>query len=210
MSNMMIAIICVAAAVVLTIICIVVFLTIGGKKKRLCGVCGTELLDIWTECPNCARRRAEEELRRREEQQKNIQPIIIQATEQPGAKTVAAPISPIPNPGAGGKTQVIRQPGSTTLAYLIVKEGQRVGHSFQLTGESTSVGRAATNDVSLNDPTVSSQHARILLAEGKFYVHDLASANGTSVNGEKAVRQEILDGDEIVMGETKLIFKKIN
>jgi pSer/pThr/pTyr-binding forkhead associated (FHA) protein len=193
--------------VVLAIICVVIFLVVGKKQKRICGVCGTELLDTWIECPNCAKRRAEEEMKRREEQQKiNIQPVII----QPVAATLAAPINPNPNPGAGGKTQVIRPPESTILAYLIVKEGQRVGHSFQLTGETTAIGRAAINDVSIDDATVSSQHAKILLVEGKFFIHDLASANGTSVNSKKVIRQEILDGDEILMGGTKLIFKKIN
>jgi len=43
----------------------------------------------------------------------------------------------------------------------------------------------------------------------QFYVQDLASANGTFVNGLRVVRQVLHDEDRIVVGQATLVFKQL-
>jgi len=226
MSGATIAIICVAAAALLAAVCIVIFAVARKKPKRLCATCGAELLESWTECPHCAKKQAEaqaqqaaQQAQEQAQQQKaqppappKIQPVTIKSEGASGGSkpTVAGPsVQPAEQPATGAKGTVkLRTPKEKpVLAYLIVKEGQRVGHSFQLSGEVTTIGRDSTNNIVISDDAASGNHAKILVEEGKFFIHDLASSNGTFVNGEEVVRQEIFDGNEILFGETKLVFK---
>ena len=96
------------------------------------------------------------------------------------------------------------------LAWLIEKKGLRVGSTYRLKRNITCIGRDASNDISLSDEAISGQHAKIRIEEEKYVLYDLVSENGTEVNGEKIVYKEIKENDEIKMGETVLVFKKIN
>lgn len=72
-------------------------------------------------------------------------------------------------------------------------------------GENT-IGREGT-DVLLEDQTVSRRHALIVLDEGKAFVEDLGSTNGTSVNGTqvaKGERVEVESGAELKFGSSVL------
>lgn len=96
------------------------------------------------------------------------------------------------------------------LAWLIEKKGLRVGSTYRLKKDVTSIGRDASNDISLSDEAISAQHAKIRIEEEKYVIYDLVSENGTQVNGEKIVYKEIKENDEIQIGETVLVFKNIN
>jgi von Willebrand factor type A domain/FHA domain len=103
-----------------------------------------------------------------------------------------------------GPTIRIRlKPGS-----LVVKEGQGTGLIFPVRpGDTTLLGRSPTADVPVDDPTVSSEHCRIVPSAGVYLLHDLGSTNGTLVNGAP-VRQHVLcSGDVIQVGNTRLEFK---
>lgn len=72
-------------------------------------------------------------------------------------------------------------------------------------GENT-VGREGT-DVLLEDQTVSRRHAIIVMEDGKVFVEDLGSTNGTSVNGAQAAngeRVEAPSGAELKFGSSRL------
>lgn len=96
------------------------------------------------------------------------------------------------------------------LAWLIEKKGLRVGSTYRLNKDITSIGRDAGNDISLSDEAVSAHHAKLRIEEDKYVIYDLVSENGTEVNGEKVVYKEIKENDEIKLGETVLVFKKIS
>lgn len=96
------------------------------------------------------------------------------------------------------------------LAWLIEKKGQRVGRTHRLYDGITTVGREANNNIVLSDPGVSAQHAKIRIEDGKYMLYDLVSENGTEVNGEKIVYKEIKENDEVAIGDTVLVFKKID
>ena len=102
-----------------------------------------------------------------------------------------------------------------TFAWLVVVDGVHAGHLFQLHGDSTIIGRDAGCDVALDDASVSRQHVKIRETEddekGKvFVINDLATENGTLVNGKEVIRQSLQDDDLIVLGETKLVFKQVS
>jgi len=69
------------------------------------------------------------------------------------------------------------------------------------------LGRFPTNDIVIPDPYVSRRHARIFYRNGKWFIEDLGSTNGTIVDNEdirgKGTR-ELKDGSEIVVGLTIL------
>jgi len=70
------------------------------------------------------------------------------------------------------------------------------------------VGTADDMDIVVTgDGTVSAVHAAIEQIGQRWFVHDLDSRNGTYVNKERLLGERALrDGDEIVMGKSRLVF----
>ena len=73
----------------------------------------------------------------------------------------------------------------------------------------TTIGRGVANDVILKDSKASRSHAMLrLLGDGRYYLIDLGSANGTRVNGERiSVPCPMTDSDEIRIGDHLLLFR---
>lgn len=91
-------------------------------------------------------------------------------------------------------------------ALLLVKRGPNAGSTFLIESDSTSVGRDTSSGVFLDDVTVSRAHARIERRDRAFFVKDLASLNGTYVNGEAVEETKLARGDEVQIGKFKLVF----
>ena len=62
------------------------------------------------------------------------------------------------------------------------------------------VGRELPSDVRIADPTLSREHARFTLTDGRILVADLDSTNGTSIGGKRVEEAEIKLGDEVLLG----------
>lgn len=69
------------------------------------------------------------------------------------------------------------------------------------------IGREPGCHLSLDSSVVSRQHAFIALKWGGYVIKDMDSKNGTFVNGERIEEKSLKDGDEIVFGTLKAIFK---
>jgi len=88
-------------------------------------------------------------------------------------------------------------------AILIVLTGAGAGSRFLLDSTSTKIGRELSNDISLDDITVSRSHA-VITKNIDLMIRDLGSLNGTYINAV-AVREQVLsDGDEIQIGKYHL------
>jgi serine phosphatase RsbU (regulator of sigma subunit) len=87
----------------------------------------------------------------------------------------------------------------------------KTGNAFVLPLEQKKVtlGRASTCDISLSDQYSSGCHAAIIPTEHGYAVQDLGSKNGTFVNGRRISGEAGLNqGDEILVGETKIVFDR--
>ncbi len=66
------------------------------------------------------------------------------------------------------------------------------------------IGRRPSNDVCITDRSVSGRHARIERDGDVLWIEDLNSTNGTYVNGEPVSRQQLVDGDDVLVGKVQL------
>jgi hypothetical protein len=70
------------------------------------------------------------------------------------------------------------------------------------------VGRSRDCDISVDDPNVSRRHAEIRHEEGGYWIVDLGSTNGVTVNGERVERARLEPDDEILLGTTQVRFER--
>jgi pSer/pThr/pTyr-binding forkhead associated (FHA) protein len=90
---------------------------------------------------------------------------------------------------------------------LVVVRGPRVGEAYELVDEVTRVGRQPSNDVVLDDVTVSRHHALFTTtASGRVTVRDLNSLNGTYVNGSRIEEVTLRSNDQVQIGKFKLTY----
>jgi len=57
------------------------------------------------------------------------------------------------------------------------------GRSVQIKGNSASVGRGPSNEIPIDEPSVSKRHALMFKAQNGYFIEDLRSQNGTWING---------------------------
>lgn len=74
------------------------------------------------------------------------------------------------------------------------------GEIFELNAGKIAIGRDATNEIVLNDGSVSRYHCVIKRRGEDFFVSDLGSLNGTLVNGDEGENTKLLNGDKIIVG----------
>lgn len=91
-------------------------------------------------------------------------------------------------------------------AQLVIATGELAGKVIYLAeGQKLTVGRAFTNDLSINDPGASREHATFDFTRALLAVRDLKSRNGILVNRQKVPAAFLLAGDEVTVGTT--VFK---
>ena len=76
-----------------------------------------------------------------------------------------------------------------------------MSRTLTLTHEALSIGRHPTNQLVIDVPTVSAEHALVEYQAGRYRVIDRGSRNGTFVNGQRITEIELNDGDLIRLGE---------
>jgi hypothetical protein len=92
-------------------------------------------------------------------------------------------------------------------ATLVIRlGGGRSGDHFPVRDSSTTIGRAPSSDVFLDDVTVSREHAVLERGPDGIHIRDLGSLNGTYVNRERVEDARLSDGDELQIGKYRLTF----
>jgi hypothetical protein len=92
---------------------------------------------------------------------------------------------------------------------LTIVEGENTGKSYFLNRNRSMVGRGIDNDIVLMDIAVSRKHFRVDRHAEGFKVVDLASGNGTTLNGKRVTEAELYDGDRIDLGNTTIEFLSV-
>ena len=140
---------------------------------------------------------------------------------QPQAQYAPPPAAPQAPPfGAPGVNDTSRDapPGTKMLRGFLVSYVTNTGGDFwPLNGGRLTVGRLAQAegiDITLQDPTISSRHAALVVDahSGSVSVEDTGSTNGTFVNDEHIGfngRRELRDGDRVRFGGYNTVVKVI-
>ena len=97
---------------------------------------------------------------------------------------------------------------ASTVAYLIVQEVDERGKVYRLVDRQvTTIGRAPTNRIVLDDEVCSRSHCEIFYSDGGWYIRDLGSRNGTLVQGFAIAQDHRLqEGDVVEIGDSEAIF----
>jgi len=90
--------------------------------------------------------------------------------------------------------------------FLIV-EGVKI---FPLVLSVVNIGRRMDNQLVIDDPRVSRNHAQIRSIKGRYVVFDLNSTGGTFVNGQRTSQSVLYPGDVISLAGLALIFGQDN
>ena len=83
------------------------------------------------------------------------------------------------------------------------------GNLYPLEMGTISLGRDPDCDLVINDHTVSNHHAQIIARAEGCTLTNLMATNGTSVNDEAVTTQMLNDGDEVLIGHVKLLYRNV-
>jgi hypothetical protein len=134
-----------------------------------------------------------------------VQPEPGEAEAEP-APEVAAGATMVYRPKAPPQTQAATpeelgvQPEVVTLTVD--------GAQHEIDKQSVVIGRSRDCDIRLSDPNVSRRHAEIRQEGTAYWLVDLESTNGSTVNGRRQQRAKLENDDRITLGSTDLVFRR--
>jgi transcriptional regulator with GAF, ATPase, and Fis domain len=96
--------------------------------------------------------------------------------------------------------------GAPGGVQALVLSGHHKGTSKVVGGRLT-IGKAADNDLTLTDDTVSRHHCEIVRAPDGLHVRDLDSTNGTKIDGTRIREAMVQPGSVLKVGEVEIQFK---
>jgi diguanylate cyclase (GGDEF)-like protein len=104
----------------------------------------------------------------------------------------------------------VQRKGDDCLVVIYAPIASDLGRRHVLDKELVSIGRDRENDIVLDSDSVSRRHARIEHRDGRIYVTDLDSTNGTYVNDDPdpVSNCQLRKGDQVKIGDT--IFKYLS
>ena len=100
--------------------------------------------------------------------------------------------------------------GAGERAMVFIHRGPSRGARFLITSEGSTIGRAPSNEIFLDDVTVSRAHATIRREGSDFIFTDSGSLNGSYINNQQATTHRLVTGDEIQIGKFHMLFISSN
>jgi hypothetical protein len=93
---------------------------------------------------------------------------------------------------------------------LVVERGAGLAPGGEYgVGPGLAIGRAAGNEIRIDDSFASSRHARLYDRDGVVFIEDMNSTNGTYVNGRRlGAQQQLHPSDRIRIGDTEFRFEQ--
>ena len=186
-----------------------------------CPACGNNNLDAAQYCDQCGAKLAPStDIHSTDLQSDRPMTAEVPIFSGPKATSIGAPPMRVDSAISSNGPRNSASPVAGGNAVLKIERGDSAGAEFVITREESVIGRwDADNgvfpDIDLDsidqEAKVSRRHARILQREGKFFVEDLGSTNGTYINRGRRLLpgtpQQLADGDEIIVGKTFLRFQ---
>ncbi len=93
-------------------------------------------------------------------------------------------------------------------AQLNGVSGAAAGRSLPLGARQVVIGRGAACDLVLPDQSVSRQHARIVYAQGGWFIQDMGSKGGVRLNGQFVQAARLQFGDQVQIGSSLFRFQQ--
>ncbi len=90
--------------------------------------------------------------------------------------------------------------------YLEVTRKDGEVSLFHIAKKTVTIGRDPTCDLHLTDPYVSRKHCQVVFRGDHFTVMDLGSLNKTVVKGKLYIQRNLMPGNLLNLGETRLRF----
>jgi anti-anti-sigma regulatory factor len=102
----------------------------------------------------------------------------------------------------GFDAALLKEPAAHCEVWLQVQVGAAKGRTIAVHGPRFLIGRDRSCDLRLGSAMVSKLHTAIELRDGRIFLRDLGSTNGTVVAGRtlREVETEVRDGDRIQIG----------
>ncbi|PWD51152.1 hypothetical protein C8046_11345 [Serinibacter arcticus] len=92
---------------------------------------------------------------------------------------------------------------------LVVLAGPLSGTTLNLHSSAVLIGRAPSCTLVLDDDYASGRHARIFPHDGRWFVEDLGSTNGSSLDGHRVGEPEPMDpGRQLKIGQTVIELRR--
>ena len=103
------------------------------------------------------------------------------------------------------------QDTTMSTGRLEILNGGFEGMTYDLEEDEIIIGRNPTTQITLLDEGISREHALVLFDEDApgYVIEDLASTNGTKLNGKRIRSAPLAEGDEIQIGQTLFRFMLI-
>lgn len=90
------------------------------------------------------------------------------------------------------------------MATLILSMDGLVLKEIALSKERMTIGRKSRNDIQIDNPAISGDHAAIVTILKDSFLEDLGSTNGTLVNGQPVTKHFLRNNDVIEVGKYRL------
>lgn len=91
------------------------------------------------------------------------------------------------------------------MPKLVVNPGTKEAKVIELAPGVYRVGRSAGNDIRIEDPSISTIHAQILVKGEMVVIRDAGSTNGTFINNIPVKQGEILSGQSLRLGWVEMM-----
>ncbi len=96
--------------------------------------------------------------------------------------------------------------GVTVPLTFAVYKGEQLLTTTTLNQDIIKVGKLSSSHLRIEDESVSRMHAVIeITGPSEISIIDLGSARGTQVNGEKVNKQKLKNGDELLLGDVRVV-----
>ena len=93
------------------------------------------------------------------------------------------------------------------VAKLVMTSNSGEHEEIPLTNETTTIGRKPSNDIHIDNLSVSGNHAQVITILEDSFLEDLGSTNGTYVNGKLIKKHALEHGDKITLGKYQLSYE---
>ncbi|PWV45310.1 MULTISPECIES: FHA domain-containing protein [Nocardiopsis] len=132
-----------------------------------------------------------------------------QSKKKPRKKPRPSSARPAPRRAASSSQERPQRPRRNEPTVLAVTQGPLTGTTVNLSSQPILIGRAPDSTLVITDDYASGRHARVYSENGRWFVEDLNSTNGTYLGQQKLNRpQPITVGQPIRIGKTVLELRK--